>query len=53
MKELIAAVASIVNVYCRKEFFPKNKFLINEMAKMELNMGYVKKKIAIGNVTKE
>ena len=39
--------------YCRKDFFPKNKFLIDDVAIMELNMGYVKNNIAMGNVTRE
>jgi len=53
MKELVAAVESIVNVYCRKEIFPENKFLSDEMATMTLHLGYDQKKMALGNVTVE
>ena len=45
MKQLVAAVESIVNVYCRKEIFPKYKFLNDDMAIMALNIGYGTKKI--------
>ena len=45
MKELVDAIESIVNVYCRKEFFPKNEFLNDDMAIMELNIGYGTKKL--------
>ena len=53
MKELVAAVTSIVNVYCRKEIFPNNKFLTDKMAEMALQIGYTRRKIAIGMVTME
>ena len=43
MKELVAAVKSIVNVYCRKECFPINKFLTDDMAAMALKIGYAKR----------
>ena len=51
MKELVAAVESIVNVYCRKEIFPENKFLSDDMATMTLHLGYKQKKLALGYVT--
>ena len=53
MKQLVAAVESIINVYCRKEIFPKYKFLNDDMAIMALNIGYGTKKISVGSVTKE
>ena len=53
MKQLVAAVESIVNVYCRKEIFPKYKFLNDDMAIMALNIGYGTRKISVGSVTKE
>ena len=53
MKELVAAVTSIVNVYCRKEIFPNNKFLTDKMAEMSLQIGYTRRKMAIGMVTME
>ena len=51
MKELVAAVEGVVNMYCRKEIFPENKFMSDEMATMTLHLGYKQKKIALGNVT--
>ena len=53
MKDLVAAVKSIVNVYCRKEIFLGNKFVCHEMAVMSLNTGHQRKKIAMGDVTYE
>ena len=32
MKDLVASVETIVNMYCRKEIFPKTKFVTNEWA---------------------
>ena len=53
MKELVAAVEGVVKTYCRKEIFPENKFLSDEMAEMALYLGYKEKKMALGNVTVE
>ena len=53
MKELVAAVEGVVKTYCRKEIFPENKFLSDEMAEMALYLGYKQKKMALGNVTVE
>ena len=51
MKDLVAAVDAIVNMYCRKEIFPKTKFVTDKWAIRFLYTGYSKKKIAVGNVT--
>ena len=41
MKDLVAAVESIVNMYCRKEIFPQTKFVTNEWAIKSLQTGYI------------
>ena len=51
LKELVAVVEGVVSVFCRKEIFPENKFLSDEMATMTLHLGYKQKKIALGYVT--
>ena len=51
IKDLVAAVETIVNMYCRKEIFPKTKFVTDKWAIRFLYTGYSKKKIAVGNVT--
>ena len=51
MKDLVASVETIVNMYCRKEIFPKTKFVTDAWAIKLLHTGYTRKKIAVGNVT--
>ncbi len=50
MKDLVAAVETVVNMYCRKEIFPKTKFVTEAWAIRFLHTGYMRKKIAVRNV---